>query len=115
MDTYLANGLESELPEVYYGPLITRNIKPSKSKAVAFMYQKSETNVMDVAYRVLDKHGIKPIARIHDAFVVRNKLSIDLRSEIMLEMRDSTHNSRWTLKSTQLFGFSHSTGDSNAN
>ena len=107
LDTYLANGLESELPEVYYGPLITRNIKPSKSKAVAYMYQKSETNVMDVAYRVLDKHGIKPIARIHDAFVVRNKLPIDLRSEIMLEMRDSTHNSHWRIKQNKLEGFSH--------
>ncbi len=105
LDTYLANGLKSELPEVYYGPLITRNIKPSKSKAVAYMYQKSETNVMDVAYRVLDKHGIKPIARIHDAFVVRNKLSIDLRSEIMFEMRDSTHNAHWSLKPTKLDGF----------
>lgn len=107
LDTYLAKGLESELPEVYYGPLITRNIKPSKSKAVAYMYQKSEANVMDVAYRVLDKHGIKPIARIHDAFVVRNKLPIDLRSEIMLEMRDSTHNSHWKIKQNKLDGFSH--------
>ncbi len=105
LDTYLANGLKSELPEVYYGPLITRNVKPSKSKAVAYMYQKSETHVMDVAYRVLDKHGIKPIARIHDAFVVRNKLSIDLRDEIMHEMRDSTHNSHWSLKPTRLAGF----------
>jgi hypothetical protein len=32
---------------------------------------------MDVAYRVW-MHGIKPIARIHDAFVVRNKLSYQL-------------------------------------
>jgi hypothetical protein len=109
LDTYLANGLKSELPEVYYGPLITRNIKPSKSKAVAYMYQKSETNVMDVAYRVLDKHGIKPIARVHDAFVVRNKLPIDLRSEIMLEMRDSTHNSHWKIKQNKLEGFSQLT------
>lgn len=107
LDTYLANGLQSELPEVYYGPLITRNVKPSKSKAVAYIYQKSETNVMDVAYRVLDKHGIKPIARIHDAFVVRNKLSIDLRSEIMLEMRDLSHNSHWQIKQNKLDGFAH--------
>jgi hypothetical protein len=69
------------------------------------MYQKSETQVMEVAYRVLDKHGIKPIARIHDAFVVRNKLSIDLRDEIMHEMHDSTHNSHWALKPTRLAGF----------
>jgi hypothetical protein len=102
LDTYLANGLKDDQPDVYFGPLITRNVKPSKSKAVAYMYQKSESRVMDVAYRVLDKHGIKPIARIHDAFVVRHKLSIDLRSEITEEMKDQTSNDHWRLKSTEL-------------
>lgn len=102
LDTYIANGLKEEIPEVYFGPLITRNIKPSKSKAVAYAYQKSETRVMNVAYEVLAKHNIKPIARIHDAFVVRQKLSIDLRSEIIEEMKDQTSNDYWQLKSTEL-------------
>jgi hypothetical protein len=97
LDTYIADGLKTEMPDVYFGPLITRNIKPSKSKAVAFAYQKSETRVMNVAYEVLAKHRIKPIARIHDAFVVRHKLSIDLRSEIIEEMKDQTLNNHWKI------------------
>jgi hypothetical protein len=97
LDTYIADGLKTEMPDVYFGPLITRNIKPSKSKAVAYAYQKSETRVMNVAYEVLAKHRIKPIARIHDAFVVRHKLSIDLRSEIIEEMKDQMFNDHWKI------------------
>lgn len=109
LDTYIADGLKTEMPDVYFGPLITRNIRPSKSKAVAFAYQKSETRVMNVAYAVLAKHGIKPIARIHDAFVVRQKLTINLRSEIMEEMKDQTSNDHWKLTRTELkkYIFSH--------
>ena len=105
LDTYIANGLKEEMPDVYFGPLITRNIKPSKSKAVAYAYQKSETRVMDVAYRVLEKNNIKPIARIHDAFVVRHKLTIDLRSEIVEEMKSQMINDHWSLRSKKLCGF----------
>jgi hypothetical protein len=102
LDTYIADGLKTEMPDVYFGPLINRNIRPSKSKAVAFAYQKSETWVMNVAYAVLAKHKIKPIARIHDAFVVRHKLTIDLRSEIIEEMKDQTSNDHWKLTRTEL-------------
>ena len=97
LDTYIANGLKTEMPEIYFGPLITRNIKPSKSKAVAFAYQNSETRVMNVAYAVLAKHRIQPIARIHDAFVVKQKLPIDLRSEIIEEMKDQMFNNHWKI------------------
>jgi hypothetical protein len=101
-DNYLADGMKQELPMLYYGPLITRNVMPSKGKAVAFLYQHAEAQLMNIAIDVLAQHGIKPIARIHDAFVVRHKLSIDLRSEIMEEMKDQTSNVHWKLKSSEL-------------
>lgn len=102
LDSYLANGLKEDSPDVYFGPLITRNVKPSKAKAVAYMYQKSETLLMSLAYAVLEKNGIKPIARIHDAFIVRRRLSINLRSEIIEEMKDQTSNKHWKVVQTQL-------------
>ena len=106
LDSYLANGLKDELPNVYFGPLITRNVKPSKSKAVAYMYQRSETIVMDIARSVLAKHGITPIACIHDAFVVRHRLALRVRDEVICEMRSQTRNSYWAIKGTRLQGFS---------
>jgi hypothetical protein len=101
LDTYLANGLKEHSPDVYFGPLITKNIKPSKSKAVAYMYQKSETLIMCAAYLVLEKKGIKPIARIHDAFIVRRKLSIDLRIEIIEEIKAHISNKHWSIKASK--------------
>jgi len=101
-DNYLADGMKQELPMLYYGPLITRNVMPSKGKAVAYLYQHAEAQIMKTAIDVLAQHGIKPIAQIHDAFVVRHKLSIDLRSEIMEEMKDQTSNVHWKLKSSEL-------------
>ena len=110
LDTYLADGMKAVLPEVYFGPLITRNVKPSKSKAVAYMYQKSETQIMSIAYAVLKKNGIKPIARIHDAFIVRHKLTIDLRSEVIEEMKGQTRNNHWKIVPTRLVGYQFNLG-----
>ena len=105
LDTYLATGMKEALPDVYFGPLITRNVKPSKSKAVAYMYQKSETQITNVACAILEKNGIKPIARIHDAFIVRHKLSIDLRSELVEQIKGLTSNSHWKIVAKQLRGY----------
>jgi len=105
LDDYLADGMKQELPMLYYGPLITRNIKPSKSKAVAFLYQHAEAQLMRVAIDVLEKHGIKPIALIHDAFIVRHKLSSSQRDEIHEALRSTTENKFWTIKQTKLDGY----------
>ncbi len=104
-DNYLADGMKQELPLLYYGPLITRNVMPSKSKAVAYLYQHAEAQLMQTAIDVLSRHGIKPIALIHDAFVTRNKLSMNLRDEIHLALRSSTQNKFWSIKPTKLEGY----------
>mgnify|MGYP000123473875 CR=1 FL=1 len=61
-DNYLADGMKQELPMLYYGPLITRNVMPSKGKAVAYLYQHAEAQVMKTAIDVLAQHGIKPMS-----------------------------------------------------
>jgi hypothetical protein len=101
-DNYLADGMKQELPMLYYGPLITRNVMPSKSKAVAFLYQHAEAQLMKIAIDVLAQQEIKPIAMIHDAFIVRNKLSGSRRDEIHQALRTSTQNKFWFIKPTKL-------------
>jgi hypothetical protein len=107
LDNYLAAGMKQELPMLYYGPLITRNVKPSKSKAVAFLYQHAEAQVMQTAIDVLALHGITPIALIHDAFIVRNKLSVNQLDEIHHALRSSTQNKFWSIKPTKLEGYKY--------
>jgi hypothetical protein len=107
LDNYLAQGMKEELPMLYFGPLITRNVMPSKSKAVAYLYQHAEAQVMQTAIDVLAKHGIKPIALIHDAFIVRNKLSVNQRDEIHQALRSSTQNKFWFIKQTKLEGYKY--------
>jgi hypothetical protein len=106
-DNYLADGMKQELPMLYYGPLITRNVMPSKGKAVAFLYQHAEAQVMQTAIDVLALHGITPIALIHDAFIVRNKLSVNQLDEIHHALRSSTQNKFWSIKPTKLEGYKY--------
>lgn len=108
LDSYLANILKQERADIYFGELITRNVQPSKSKAVAFLYQHSETQVMGIAISVLLSHGINPIARVHDAFIVRDKLPKSVREEIISEMQIQTQNNYWRLMPQKLDGYKFS-------
>lgn len=105
LDKYLEEGMKRDLPEVYWGTLITAKKKPSRSKAVAYLYQHQETKAMDIARLVLKKHGITPIANIHDAFIVRHKLPVDVQHEIIDEMRAGMGNDLFSIKSNRLEGF----------
>jgi hypothetical protein len=105
LDEYLADGLRAEMPDLYYSDLLSSGKRPSKSKAVAYMYQHSETKVMNVARTTLAKYGIKTIANIHDAFVVRKKLPSYVRDQVLYEMQAQTSNEYWRFKAEELEGF----------
>ena len=105
LDKYLADGMKEEMPDVYFSPLVTPKQNPSKSRAVAYLYQHSETLAMNVARRVLAKYGILPIANIHDAFIVRYKLSVDVQHEIISEMQTEMQNPYFSIKGSKLKAF----------
>jgi len=105
LDEYLADGLRAEMPDLYYSDLLSSGKRPSKSKAVAYMYQHSETQVMNVARTTLAKYGIKTIANIHDAFVVRKKLPSYVRDQVLYEMQAQTSNEYWRFKAEELERF----------
>ena len=105
LDKYLADGMKDGMPDIYYSPLVTPNVNPSKSRAVAYLYQHCETQAMDVARSVLAKYSISPIANIHDAFIVRYKLSVDVQHEIIGEMQSQMQNPYFSIKGNRLEGF----------
>lgn len=58
------------------------NGRSTKAGKMAYVYQNEETNLMDVAVAVLAQFGIFPLARIHDAFIVRERLPSKILDEI---------------------------------
>jgi hypothetical protein len=50
------------------------NGKISRGALMAYVYQQWETVVMDMAVAVVEGAGIEVVARIHDAFIVREKM-----------------------------------------
>lgn len=102
IDAFIYKMVAAENPALLLKPYLRTEKSPSKSKIVAYFYQRSETLIMKNVEKVLLKNGRKIIARIHDAFVVKNKLSVDLQDEIEYAMQLSDGNPFWKLKATEL-------------
>jgi hypothetical protein len=79
-----------------------------KAKAIAFMYQHEETTVMDIVRNALDEHDRTVLANIHDAIIVKQKLSANLKNEIELRMQEQTQNPYWQLGVKELKGYESS-------
>jgi uncharacterized membrane protein len=85
--------------------LQTAGGRSSKSKVLAYLFQHSETEVMNIVRSTLKDFNCEVLANIHDAIVVRNKLSIDVRDEIHHRMRNSTSNPYWFLSPNEVNGY----------
>lgn len=98
LDKFLFDTFKQERPDLLkLAYLQTQGGNPSKAKAIAFMYQHEETTVMDIVRRAIIEHGKTVLANIHDAIIVKQKLSADLKNEIELRMQEQTQNPYWRL------------------
>ena len=61
----------------------------SKSKVLAYLYQQTETNIMDMVVEVLQNKGYTVLAHVHDAIFVRQKVSDAVRAELNFAMQDA--------------------------
>ncbi len=106
LDEHIFGLFRRDAPEFLSKPfLLTPSGQVSKSKVLAFYYQHSETQVMDIVREVAARHGHKPLANVHDAVFFRNRLGVDLKSEIENEMQERTANPYWRLEATQLHAY----------
>lgn len=85
-----------DMPELQTG-----SGRTSKSKVMAWLYQNAETIVMDVVRGELAKLNIEVIANVHDAIVIRKKLTKYQREEIEFKMREVTNIEYWRLGQTK--------------
>lgn len=103
LDDFLFNGVKQHRPDLLKLPYLqTQGGSASKSKCVAFLYQHEETAVMEVVRDAVFAHGKTVLAKIHDAIITKEKLGVELMSEIEQLMRDQTGNRYWRLGAKQL-------------
>ena len=82
--------------------LKTQSGRVSKSKTISYLYQHAETQAIDIVLDYAGQHGHKPIARVHDAIFFRNRLGVDLKSEIEYCLQQHTGNPFWYLTPKQI-------------
>lgn len=87
--------------------VFTKSGRLSKAKVIAFMYQSYETDLMNIAEELIRKKDKEVIARIHDAIIAKQKLSLDDRVEIQDYLRQATGNKYWTFSQKELEAFEY--------
>lgn len=106
LDDFIYGLVKSHNPELLkLSNVQTHSGRPSKAKVLAYLYQHGETQVMDIAKQVAKDKGHEILAHIHDAFVIRKKLGVDLKCEIELKMREKTGNPYWRMSAEELKRF----------
>lgn len=106
LDNFIFSLFKAEAPELTGKPCLqTPSGRLSKSKVLAYWYQHSETQVMDIVRSVAAVNGHFPLACVHDAIFFRKKLGVDLKHEIEIQMRERTQNSYWHLSSSQHYRY----------
>ncbi len=102
LDNYLYSMAIAMRPKFFASESFKATKNISKSKVVAYLYQQSETKVMDVVRSALKKEGRAVIANIHDAIIIRKKLSADIKHEVELQMQEQTGNKYWRIAASHL-------------
>jgi hypothetical protein len=102
LDTYMYKNFQINYPNLCKEPFLLVNNVLNKSKVVAYLYQNNETFAMNFAYEYLKQKKISVLAKIHDAFVVRKQLPIEMRQELVEYVQEKTFNEFWKLGEKKL-------------
>lgn len=73
-----------------------------QQKALAYLYQNSETNVMNIVRANAKLQGLTVLANIHDAIIFKSKLKASVLKKIHADIVQQTGNRFWLLKEKQL-------------
>jgi hypothetical protein len=101
----LFESVKATYPDLLTLPHLQTNSKsgkPSQAKVVAYLYQHEETTVMNVVRDSLPVTHQPPLANIHDAIILKQRLSEYDKEKIEWSMRDQTNNRYWRLGQTEL-------------
>ena len=103
LDDYLFDGVKAGYSKLLNCSCVqTASGQPSKAKVIAYLYQHGETKVMNVVRDAMAEFNKTVLGNIHDAIIIRERLTIDDRHEIEYRMREQTGNPYWRLGATEL-------------
>ena len=103
LDHYLFELVKQQVPDLLELEIVkTLSGRVSKSKVISYLYQHAETEAIDFILACAEQYGHKPIARVHDAIFLRNRLGVDVKSEIEFSLQQRTGNPYWYLTPKQL-------------
>jgi hypothetical protein len=112
LDSYIFDAGKAQSAE-YFGSadIRTQSGRLSKAKVLAFLYQTFETELMDLICELIEQKNKRVIARIHDAVITKQKLSVDDREEILYKIKQATENEYWKLNHKELKPFVYDSED----
>lgn len=103
LDAYFFEGVKVDCPQLLSKSYLqTKSGRASKPKVIAYLYQQNETAVMDIVRNAMIEFDKTILANIHDAIIIKQRLSVDDKHEIELRMQEQTGNPYWRLGATQL-------------
>ena len=103
LDDYLFELVKQQAPDLLELEIVkTLSGRVSKSKVISYLYQHAETESIDLVLACAEQYGHKPIARVHDAIFFRNRLGVDVKSEIEFALQQRSGNPYWYLAPKQL-------------
>ena len=103
LDAYLFEGVKAYHPHLLKRSYLqTQSGRTSKPKVIAYLYQQGETAVMNIVRHAMIEFDKTILANIHDAIIIKQRLTADDKHEIELRMQEQTGNPYWRLGATQL-------------
>jgi hypothetical protein len=106
LDQFIFQSHLTLIPALRIDPKLQSNSgRPNRAKVLAYLYQHAETAAMNIFRDELAKTMKCVLANIHDAIIVRDQLSADLRECIVRVIREKTGNPYWRVDQKQIKRF----------
>jgi hypothetical protein len=106
LDQFIFQSHLTVIPALRIDPKLQSNSgRPNRAKVLAYLYQHAETAAMNIFRDELAKTMKCVLANIHDAIIVRDQLSADLRECIVRVIREKTGNPYWRVDQKQIKRF----------
>ena len=107
IDRCIVEFAKQQNPCIVLDPLFKHASSFDPKKLMAYLYQQAETQQMSIVVDYLRYKDRDVLARIHDAFIIRRKLSADDKHELELMMQEELNNRFWKLGHKQIKGFAN--------